>query len=110
MFPSETLILVAVWGTRDSGSKIFSRPMDVMNEYIGYYCNSLVKRGYLKKPNMLRGYKITSTGKKVLLDLVRNNEIGVECEIKRLQQLGIKNIRKIDGLKKKAITVKQGVE
>ena len=104
MFPNEALILVAVWGAKDSGQKTFSRPMDVLNEYIGYYCNSLVKRGYLKKPNLLRGYQLTSTGKKVLLDFVRNNEIGVEGEIKRLQQLGINNIRQIDDLKKKAIT------
>jgi len=73
MFPNETLNLVAVLGAKDSGQKILSRPMDVMNEYIGYYCNSLVKRGYLKKSNMLRSYKLTSTGKKVLLDFVSNN-------------------------------------
>ena len=43
--------------------------MGVVHEYIDYYCNSLVKQGYLKKTNLLKGYQLTLKGKKMLLSL-----------------------------------------
>ena len=106
MFPSQMLILMSVVGSKGSGQKLPGRPMDIMDEYIDYYCHSLVKLGYLKKPNMMRGYQLTSIGRKVLLDFVRDNEIRAECEIKKLRQLGIKDIRKTDDLRKEALTIK----
>jgi hypothetical protein len=48
MFPSEMVILVATAAARDSGKKLLAPSMDITSEYIGYLCDSLVKRSYLK--------------------------------------------------------------
>jgi len=58
MFPSEMAILLANAVTRDSGKKLLTRPMDVVGEYIGYLCDSLVSRGYLKRDGS-REYQLT---------------------------------------------------
>jgi len=68
MFPSQTLVMKSVAGAKNSVRKLPDRPMDVINEYIGYYCNSLVSRGYLKKSGLMRGYCLTPAGKKALMD------------------------------------------
>ena len=87
MFPSEMVILMAIAGARDFAKKLPIRSMDVTGEYIGYLCDSLVRRGYLKK-NYLRSYQITSQGRDAL-EFLHKNKTRVKDTIKMLQQLGI---------------------
>ena len=65
MFPSEVAVLMAIVLTRDSGKKLLSRPVDVVGEYIGYLCDSLVEYGYLKRDGS-KEYQVTPQGNKVL--------------------------------------------
>ena len=105
MFPSEMVILMAIAGSKDAGKKLLTRPTDVVGEYIGYLYDSLVKRGYLKG-NKWKGYQLTSLGRKALLEFLYKNDNRAEYIIKKLQQLGIENIQKINELGKEAIEVK----
>ena len=97
MFPREMVILMAMALPGDSGVTLLNRPMDVMNEYVGYLYNSLVLRGYLKE-NGANGYELTSMGKETLTVFLNENRTQVEDIIKALQQLGIEGTRKIEEL------------
>ena len=105
MFPSEMAILMAIASTRDSGKKLLNRPMDVVGEYIGHLCDSLVRRGYLKKDG-LREYRLTSKGREALFEFLYENKTSVKDTIKTLQQLGIEINMEVDSLEKEAIKVK----
>ena len=105
MFPSEMAVLMAIVSTRDSGKKLLARPMDVVGEYIGYLCDSLVKRGYLKKDGS-REYQLTAQGREALLEFLYENETKVKDAIKSLQQLGIEINQRADKLEGEAIKVK----
>jgi len=104
MFPSEVAILMAIASTRDSGKKLLSRPMDVVGEYIGYLCDSLVKRSYLKRDGS-REYQVTPQGRTALLEFLYENQNKVKDAIETLQQLGIEINQKVDKLEKEAIKV-----
>ena len=104
MFPSEMAILMAIAVTRDSGKKLLTRPMDVVGEYIGYLCESLVKRGYLKR-NGSREYQLTPQGREALFEFLHENKTKVKDAIKTLQQLGIEISQRADKLEKEAIKV-----
>jgi len=65
MFPSEMVILMDIARNKDSGKQLMNRPMDVINEYICYLCDSLVRRGYIKR-NRTKGYRLTSMGREIL--------------------------------------------
>ncbi len=105
MFPSEMAILMAVASTRDSGKKLLTRPMDVVGEYIGYLCDSLVNRGYLKKDDS-KEYQLTSKGREALFGFLDENKIRVKDAVKTLQQLGIEINQEVDSVKKEVIKVK----
>ncbi len=104
MFPSEMTILMAIVSTRDSGRKLLTRPMDVVGEYIGYLCDSLVKRGYLKRDGS-EEYQLTRQGRETLLQFMYQNETRVKDAIKTLQQLGIEINQRADILEKETIGV-----
>jgi len=104
MFPSEMAILMAIASTRDSGKKLLTRPMDVVGEYIGYLCDSLVKRGYLKRDGS-REYQLTLQGREALSEFLYKNKTEVKDAIKTLQQLGIEISQRADKLEKEAIKV-----
>ncbi len=104
MFPSEMAILMAIASTRDSGKKLLTRPMDVVGEYIGYLCDSLVSRGYLKKDGS-REYQLTPQGREALFEFLYQNKTEVKDAIKTLQQLGIEISQRSDKLEKEAIKV-----
>ena len=105
MFPSEAAVLIAIASTKDSGKKLLTRPMDVVGEYIGYLCDSLVKRGYLKRDGS-REYQLTSKGREALFEFLYENQDKVKDAIKTLQQLGIEINQRADKLEKEAIKVK----
>ena len=105
MFPSEMIILMAIAVTRDSGKKLLTRPMDVVSEYVGYLCDSLVSRGYLKRDGS-REYQLTSKGREALFEFLYENKTKVKDAIKTLQQLGIEINQRADKLEKEAIKVK----
>ncbi len=105
MFPSEMAILMAVASTRDSGKKLLTRPMDVVGEYIGYLCDSLVNRGYLKKDGS-REYQLTPQGRESLFEFLYENTTRVKDTIKTLQQLGIEINQEVDSPEKEVIKVK----
>ncbi len=104
MFPSEMTILMAIVSTRDSGRKLLTRPMDVVGEYIGYLCDSLVKRGYLKKDGSGE-YQLTRQGRKALLEFLHQNKTKVKDAINDLEQLGIEINQRADILEKETIGV-----
>jgi len=105
MFLGEMAILMAVAVTQGSNKKLLTRPMDVTGEYIGYLCNSLVRRGYLKG-NRSRGYQLTLKGRKALFEFLHENKARIKDTIKTLQQLGIEISQERDELAKEAIQVK----
>ena len=105
MFPSEMAILMAIASTRDSGKKLLTRPMDVVGEYIGYLCDSLVSRGYLKR-NGSREYRLTTQGRESLFEFLYENKTSVKDTIKALQQLGIEVNQEVANLEQEAIKVK----
>ena len=97
MFPREMGILLATALPSDSNMTLLNRPMDVMNEYIGYLYNSLVLRGYLRGRGS-KGYELTSMGAETLTLFLNENRTQAEGIIKALQQLGIESTQKIDSL------------
>jgi len=97
MFPREMVILMAMALPGDSGMALLNRPMDVMNEYIGYLYNSLVWRGYLRK-NGSKAYELTSMGKETLTIFLNENRAQAKDIITALQQLGIESTRRIEDL------------
>ena len=105
MFPSEMVILMAIGSKKDAGKRLLTRPSDVTGEYIGYLYDSLVKRGYIKGGS-LRGYQLTSIGRKALLEFLYKNENRAKDTIKRLHQLGIEYTQEMEKLRKDAIEVK----
>ena len=96
MFPGETEILMAI-ALNKSGEKLVNRPMDVTGEYIIHLRDSLVKRGYLKE-NRMKGYQLTSIGRRAILNLLRDREARTRNAIAKLKQLGIEYSREIDKL------------
>jgi len=104
MFPGEMVILMAIAATRDAGKKLLARPMDVVGEYVGYLCDSLVSRGYLKRDSP-REYQLTPQGREALSEFLYENETEVKDAIKTLQQLGIEINQRADKLEKEAIKV-----
>ena len=105
MFPSEMVILMAIAITRDAGKKLLARPMDVVAEYVGYLCDSLVSRSYLKRDSP-REYQLTVKGREALFEFLYENKTRVKDAIKTLQQLGIEINQRADNLEKEAIKVK----
>lgn len=97
VFPSEIIILLAIAVARGSGKKLLTRPMDVTGEYIGYFYDSLVRRGYLQG-NSSRGYRLTPKGREAILEFLQENETRINDTIKMLQQLGIESRQKMDRL------------
>jgi len=87
MFPSETAILMDIARNKDSGKQLANRAMDVVSEYIGYLCDSLVRRGYITG-NRTKGYQLTSMGRGTLLEFFKENEGRVKDMISRPRQLG----------------------
>ena len=73
MFPSETAILMDIARNKDSGKQLANRAMDVVSEYIGYLCDSPVRRGYITG-NRPKGYQLTSMGRGTLLEFFKENE------------------------------------
>jgi len=70
MFPSETAILMDIARNKDSGKQLANQAMDIVSEYIGYLCDSLVRRGYITG-NRTKGYQLTSVGRGTLLEFLR---------------------------------------
>ena len=104
MFPGEVVILMAILVAEDSSKKLLTRPMDVTGEYIGYLCNSLVKRGYLGR-NTSTGYQLTPKGRQTILEFMQKNKNRVNDTFKILQQLATEDSQAIEKLKKKEISV-----
>ena len=105
MFPSEMVILMAIAVARDSGKKPLTQSMDVTGEYIGYLCDSLGRRGYLKE-NSSKGYQLTSKGREVLFEFLHENKTRVKDTMKTLQQFGIEISQETDNLEKEMVEVK----
>ena len=97
MFPSEIIILLSIAVAGDSGKRLLKRPMDVTGEYLGYFYDSLVRRGYLRG-NSSRGYQLTPKGREAIVDFLQENEARINDTIKMLQQLGIESRQKMDRL------------
>jgi predicted transcriptional regulator len=104
MFPSEMVILMAIVVAEGSSKKLLTRPMDVTGEYIGYLCNSLVRRGYLGRSSST-GYQLTSKGRQTLFEFIQKNKNRVNETVNMLHQLGIEDSQAIEKLEKKEIGV-----
>ena len=102
MFPSEGLILMTIALSEDSGKKLINRPMDVTGEYIGYLCDSLGSRGYLKG-NRAKGYQLTSMGEGVLLESLRHNEAKFKDIIRKLKPLNVERSQETDKSQKEQL-------
>ena len=104
MFPSEMVILMAIVVAEGSSNKLLTRPMDVTSEYLGYLCNSLVKRGYLGR-NSSTGYQLTHKGRQTILEFMQKNKNKVNDTVNMLHQLGIEGSQTIEKLEKKEIAI-----
>jgi len=96
------VILMDIARNEDSGKQLVNRPMDVISEYIGYLCDSLVSRGYLKG-NRAKGYQITSMGRGTLVEFLQENETRVKDTIRKLKQLGVEYSQEIDKPRKEQL-------
>ena len=105
MFPSEMVILMSIALSGDADRTLISRPMDVLNEYIGYLYESLIKRGYMRE-NGSKGYKLTSKGNETLFTFLNENRNKAEEIIEALQQLGIESNYRIGELGKEVVGMK----
>ncbi|MBA7486910.1 hypothetical protein ES707_22472 [subsurface metagenome] len=105
MFPGEMVILLSIALSGGSGNSLISRPMDIMNEYIGYLYGSLVRRGYLRKTGSTK-YRLTSLGREAMQIFLKENRSKARDIIQALQQLGIESSQMIDELGKELIGVK----
>ena len=102
MFPSEMAILMDIEKNKDSGKQLANRPMDVVSEYIGYLCDSLVRRGYITV-NRKKGYQLTSAGRRTLLKFLRDHEARTKNAMAKLKRLGIEYSQKMDRLRKEQL-------
>jgi predicted transcriptional regulator len=98
------VILMAIVIAEGSSKTPLTRPMDVTGEYIGYLCNSMVRRGYLGR-NSSTGYQLTSKGRQSLLKFIQENKNRVSDTVKMLHQLGIEDSHAIEKLEEKAVGV-----
>jgi len=109
MLPSETIILMAIAVSKNSGKQLLTHPMDVTGEYIGYLYNSLINRGYLRG-HRSTGYQLTTIGREAILKFLKKNKTRAKDLVKRLQLLGIgvspEQEQKIGKLKEEAGKVK----
>ena len=105
MFPSEMVILMAIAAASNPDEKLLNRPLDVIGEYIGYLCSSLVNRGFLKK-NRPRGYTLTAKGMETLFEFMHKNKDKAGETKEMLQQLGIDISQEITKLEREEIGVR----
>jgi predicted transcriptional regulator len=106
VFPSEMVILLSIALSSASDKTLISRPVDGMNEYIGYLYTSLVGRGFLRE-NGSKRYKLTSKGNEALLKFLDENRSQAESILKALHLLGVESSHKVEELGKEVIGVKE---
>jgi len=99
MFPKEMEILLDIAQNKDSRKQLVNRPMDIINEYISYSCDSLVRRGYIKG-NRTKGYSLTPIGRGTLLEFEREHEARVKDTIRKLNQVRVKYSQEMNKLRK----------
>lgn len=97
MFPREMAILMDIARDKDAGKWLINRPMDVISKYIGYLCDSLVRRGYITG-NKTKGYQLTSMGRGTLTKFARKSQATDRDTIRRLGQLNIEYGQKLNKL------------
>ncbi|MFH1663137.1 MAG: hypothetical protein ABH934_04390 [Chloroflexota bacterium] len=88
MLPSEMVVLMAVASAGKQDEKLLTRPLDVIGEYIGYLCSSLIRRDYLKD-NKPKGYRLTAKGLEAICEFIARNQNKSDDIRIMLQQLGI---------------------
>ncbi|MFA5309088.1 MAG: hypothetical protein WC370_06330 [Dehalococcoidales bacterium] len=88
MLPNEILILMAIVADARAGKKILSHLLDISGEYIGYFYNSLVNRGYLKHHG-LDGYQLTAAGREAISGLLKKSRATPKDIVAGLRALGI---------------------
>jgi len=104
MFLGEMVILMAIGVSRDSGKRLLAQPVGRERDYIGYLCDSLVKRGFLKG-NKTRGYELTLMGMKTLFEFLLENKNRARDMVKTLRRLGIECSQDVDELVEEAVEV-----
>ena len=104
MFPSEMVILMAIASAGKPDEKLLARPLDVIGEYIGYLCSSLIKRNYLND-NRPGGYRLTAKGIETICEFIARNQNKADDIKIMLQQLGIDIDPKIARLGRKASVI-----
>lgn len=88
MLPSEMVIIMAISINKSTGKILYSNPLDITSEYIGYLYSSLVNRGYLKG-HRSTGFQLTAIGREAVDAFIKNSRSGATEVVERLRRLGI---------------------
>jgi predicted transcriptional regulator len=76
MFPSEIAVLISVEEAERLTLQQLTRVTDLTGTPLRYFCNSLVRRGYLEEHNS-QGYQVTVKGKKAILEALNDTNDGI---------------------------------
>ena len=88
MFPSEMVVLMAIATTSKAYSEPDVQPAVTTTEYTSHLYESLIQRGYLGEAGARR-YRLTTKGRVVVRDFLRDNRTKVRDIMKTLKELGI---------------------
>ena len=108
MLPSEIIILMTIVVDGKAGKKLLTHLLDISSEYIGYFYNSLVNRGYLKRHGS-DSYQLAPAGREAILDFLKKTQTMSKDIVKRLRSLGMelnpKQVQKIEKMEQEAARV-----
>jgi len=106
MLPSEIIILMTIVVDAKAGKKLLTHLLDISGEYIGYFYNSLVNRGYLKHRGA-NGYQLTPAGRETISGFLKKSRTLPEDIVKKLRYLGMElsseQVHKIEKIERNAI-------
>jgi hypothetical protein len=88
MLPGEIIILMTIVVDAKAGKKLLTPLLDISGEYIGYFYNSLVSRGYLKHRGQ-DGYQLTPAGHAAILSFLKKSRTIPDKIVTGLRYLGM---------------------
>jgi len=104
MSPSEALILKAIPGNGDVSKRLvpINRPGAVAGKHVDFLGDTQVSHGCIEG-NRIRRYQLTSMGREVLLELLREHEARAKDAVRSIKQLSIGFNQRMDELPKEKL-------
>ena len=101
MSPNETLILRTIPGNGDASKRLvpINRPGVVAGKHVGFLGDTQVSHGCIEG-NRIRRYQLTSIGKEIFLELLREHEARAKDAVRSIKQLSIGCNQRMNELRK----------